>query len=147
MGTPLPLQGAVLITVNDFDKSTALKIARDLHRMGFELYVTTGTAAALQRVNLPVTMVKKAAERGLNTVQLIASGMVQLVINTPLGQQAHQDPAAMQSTAIQHNVFLITTISAAQAAVSGIKALQKKDLRVRSLQQHHAGGVASTPHS
>ena len=106
VGTPLPLEGAVLVTVNDFDKSTALKIARDLHRMGFELYATEGTAVTLQRAKLPVTMVTKASEPGLNTVQLIASGAVHLIINTPLGQQAHEDQAALRATAIQHNIYL-----------------------------------------
>jgi carbamoyl-phosphate synthase large subunit len=49
VGTPLPPNGAVLITVNDFDKSAALKLGRDLHRLGFELYATEGTAVTLQR--------------------------------------------------------------------------------------------------
>ena len=147
VGTPLPLSGAVLITVNDFDKSPALKIARDLHKLGFELFATEGTAVSLEKVNLPVTMVTKASESGLNTVQLISSGAVQLIINTPLGQQAHEDQAAMRATAIQHNILLISTMSAAQAAVSGIKALRKKELRVRSLQQHHASSDSFSLHS
>lgn len=147
VGTPLPLEGAVLVTVNDFDKSTALKIARDLHRMGFELYATEGTAVTLQRANLPVTMVTKASEPGLNTVQLIASGAVHLIINTPLGQQAHEDQAALRATAIQHNILLISTMSAAQAAVSGIKALRQKELRVRSLQLHHDSSASFSLHS
>jgi carbamoyl-phosphate synthase large subunit len=32
---------------------------------------------------------------------------------------------------------LITTLSAAAAAVNGIRALRQKELRVRSLQEHH----------
>ncbi|MCB8928844.1 MAG: carbamoyl-phosphate synthase large subunit [Ardenticatenaceae bacterium] len=147
VGTPLPLTGAVLITVNDFDKSTALKIARDLHRMGFKLYATEGTAVTLEQVNLPVTLVPKASEPGLNTVRLISSGGVQLIINTPLGQQAHEDQAALRAAAIRHNILLISTMSAAQAAVSGIKALRKKELRVRSLQQHHAASASPSLHS
>ena len=147
VGTPLPLEGTVLITVNDFDKSTALKIARDLHRMGFMLYATEGTAEALDRANIPVSMVPKASEPGLNTVRLISSGVVQLIINTPLGPRAYKDQAAMRSAAIQHNVLLISTMSAAQAAVSGIKALRKKELRVRSLQKHHAGSDSFSLHS
>ena len=92
-------------------------------------------------------MVTKASEPGLNTVELIASGIVQLIINTPLGQQAHEDQAAMRAAAIRHNVLLISTMSAAQAVVSGIKALRKKELRVRSLQHHHAGSVSPSLHS
>ena len=43
-GTPLPTSGTVLITVNDYDKSAVVKLARDLHRLGFRLYATAGTA-------------------------------------------------------------------------------------------------------
>jgi carbamoyl-phosphate synthase large subunit len=137
-GTPLPATGSVLITVNDFDKSAALKIGRDLHRMGFELYATEGTAAALARVGLPVTAVPKASQPGPNTVDLITSGEIDLIVNTPLGQQAHADQTAMRAAAIGHQVPLISTLSAAQAAVNGIRALREKELAVRSLQRHHA---------
>ena len=137
-GTNLPTEGGVLITVNDFDKSAAIKIGRDLHRMGFNIYATAGTAVALERINVPVEVVGKASESGKTTVKVIEEGEVQLLINTPLGQQAHADQSAMYSAAIKHNVSLITTLSAAHAAVSGIKALRAKDLQVRSLQKHHA---------
>ena len=88
-GTPLPLSGSVLLTVNHFDQGAVLKIGRDLHRLGFRLYATEGTAAALERVGLPVTTAPKASEPGTNnTVELISGGQIDLVINTPLGQQA-----------------------------------------------------------
>ncbi|MCB8983467.1 MAG: carbamoyl-phosphate synthase large subunit [Ardenticatenaceae bacterium] len=138
-GTRLPTGGGVLITVNDFDKSAALKIGRDLCRMGFVLYATSGTAAALEKVGLPVTVVEKAFQPGRTTVDVITNGDVSLIINTPLGQQAYADQQAMYSAAIRHNVPLMTTLSAAQAAVSGIKALREKELAVRSLQHHHRG--------
>ena len=138
VSTPLPTSGAVLITVNNYDKGTVLKIARDLHRLGFELYATEGTAVSLESVGLPVETVAKAGEADIDTVQLIASDKVNLIINTPLGQQAREDQIAMRRAAIRHNVPLITTMSAAQAAVNGIQALKRKDLAVRSLQRHYA---------
>ena len=55
-----------------FDRSAAIKLGRDLHRMGFELYATEGTAAALDRVGLPVTVAVKAGRSGHTTVALIA---------------------------------------------------------------------------
>ena len=137
-GVRLPTSGAALITVNDFDKSAALKIGRDLHRLGFALYATEGTGAALQKMGLPVTLVQKAFQPGLTTVEVISGGQVQLIINTPLGQQAYADQQAMYAAAIRHNVPLMTTLSAAQAAVSGIRALRDRELQVRSLQRHHA---------
>ena len=139
VGTPLPESGGVLITVNDFDKSAVLRLARDLHSMGFTLYATTGTAASLQRVNLPVTVINKASETAeSNTVKLIKSGDVQLVINTPLGQRAYGDGELLRRAAIEQDVLILTTMSAAQAAVSGIRALRQKGLSVRSLQAHYA---------
>lgn len=129
-----------MITVNDFDKSAALKIGRDLHRLGFRLYATAGTARALAQIGLPVTVAPKASETGANTVALITSGEVDLIINTPLGQQAHADQTAMRAAAVRHNLPLISTLSAAQAAINDIRALRERDLGVRSLQQHHARG-------
>ena len=136
-GTELPLEGGVLITVNDFDKSAALRLARDLQRMGFKLYATAGTGNSLERIGLPVEIVQKAFQTGKTTVDVITNGEIQLLINTPLGQQAYVDQSAMYAAAIRHNVPLITTLSAAQAAVNGIKALRDKELQVRSLQAHH----------
>jgi carbamoyl-phosphate synthase large subunit len=136
-GTKLPKSGSVLLTVNDFDKSAAIKMGRDLHRMGFELYATAGTAAALQRIDLPVTVAPKAGLTGRTTVKLIEEGVIDLVINTPLGSQAHEDQAAMYAAAVRHDVPLLTTTSAAQAAVAGIKALRGWELTVRGLQTHH----------
>ncbi|MCP5099863.1 MAG: carbamoyl phosphate synthase large subunit, partial [Chloroflexi bacterium] len=145
VGTPLPTSGAILLTVNQYDHGTVLKIGRDLHRMGFELYATEGTAVGLENVGLPVTHVLKASESPQqDTVHLIASGKVKLIINTPLGQQAHEDQVAMRAAAIRHNVPLITTMSAAQAAVNGIRALRKKELQVRSLQTHHEANSSSS---
>jgi carbamoyl-phosphate synthase large subunit len=68
---------------------------------------------------------------------VISDGTVSLIINTPLGQQAYADQQAMYSAAIRHGVSLLTTLSAAQAAVNGIRALRDKELSVRSLQRHH----------
>lgn len=137
-GTNLPTEGGVLITVNDFDKSAAMKIGRDLHRMGFKIFATEGTAVSLERIGVPVEVVEKAFQPGKTTVKAIESGEIQLLINTPLGQQAYADQSAMYAAAIKHNVPLITTLSAAHAAVNGIRALREKDLQVRSLQIHHA---------
>jgi carbamoyl-phosphate synthase large subunit len=139
-GLKLPKTGSVLITVNDFDKSGAIKIARDLHRMGFTLYATEGTAAAFQRVELPVTAVRKAGQPGCTTVQVIEERKVDLILNTPLGQKAHADQAAMYAAAVRCHVPLLTTMSAAQAAVAGIRALRNWELKVRTLQKHHGLG-------
>ncbi len=139
-GIPLPTSGNVLITVNDFDKGAMVKIARDLHRLGFSLYATRGTAEWLARVGLPVTAVKKVSEGHPNVADMVAAGELQLVINTPLGARAHDDSRTMRTAAVQYDIPLMTTLSAAAAVVNSITALKAKDLRVRSLQRHHQGG-------
>ena len=135
-GTALPESGGVLITVNDYDKSAGLKFARDMHRMGFKLYATPGTAQFFARVGLPVETVNKFADGSPHTVDLIRSGKVQLVLNTPFGPNAHSDGAEIRSAAIDMNIPLLTTLSAAAAAVAAIQALNKRELRYRSLQDH-----------
>jgi carbamoyl-phosphate synthase large subunit len=136
-GEPLPTEGAALITVNDFDKGAALKIARDFHRLGFKLLSTAGTAEWLARNNLPATAVNKVSEGSPHIVDLIERGDIAIILNTPLGRRSHDDTQAMRAAAIRCNVPLLTTLSAAAAAVNGIKALQDKALSVRSLQRHH----------
>ena len=135
-GMGLPQSGAVLITVNDFDKSEGLKFARDMYRMGFKLYATPGTADMCHKAGLPVEVVEKAQDGSTQIVDLIRAGEIQLVLNTPLGPHAHSDGAAIRSAAIAMNVPLLTTLSAAMAAVSAIQAMSKKELRYRSLQSH-----------
>jgi carbamoyl-phosphate synthase large subunit len=134
--TALPQKGAVLITVNDFDKSAALKFGRDLHRMGFKLYATPGTAEFCRKADLPIEVVEKAQKGSSQIIDLIRAGKIQLVLNTPLGSHAHSDGAVIRSAAIAMNIPLLTTLSAAMAAISAIQAMNKKELKYRSLQSH-----------
>jgi carbamoyl-phosphate synthase large subunit len=138
-GVSLPQSGAVLVTVNDMDKSAGLKFARDMHRMGFKLYATPGTADMCTKAGLPVEVVEKAQDGSTQIVDLIRGGQIQLVLNTPLGPHAHTDGVEIRKAAIAMNVPLLTTLSAAMAAVSAIQALGKKELRYRSLQSHFGG--------
>jgi carbamoyl-phosphate synthase large subunit len=128
-----------LITVNDFDKGGALKIARDLHRLGFTLYATAGTGAFIQGAGIPVTLLDKAmvGDHSYTTLDAIRDGKVQLVINTPLGAGAREDGAKIRTLATRMEIPLITTLSAGQAAVNGIRALRQQELTVRSLQAHY----------
>jgi carbamoyl-phosphate synthase large subunit len=136
-GQKLPLGGAALLTVNDFDKGAIGKIARDLVQLGFKLYATSGTATWLARLGLPAERVNKVSEGSPSTADLIAAGQIRLVISTPLGQRAYTDGQALRSAAIRHGVPLVTTLTGAAATVSAIRALKAKELEVRSLQEHH----------
>jgi carbamoyl-phosphate synthase large subunit len=137
-GCGLPIAGSVLISVNDFDKSGALKIARDLVRLGFKIYATPGTAGFFNGAHVPAVSVYQMHVGSPHTVDLIRSGAVQLIINTPLGPKTHTDGEEIRASAIQMNVPLLTTLTAAMAAVTGIRALKEKDLTYRSLQDHYA---------
>ena len=139
-GVGLPQTGAVLITVNDFDKSAGLKFGRDMHRMGFKLYATPGTAAICKKAGLPVEVVEKAQDGSTQIVDLIRAGRIHLVLNTPLGPHAHTDGLEIRKAAIAMNVPLLTTLSAAMAAISAIQAMSRKELRYRSLQSHFQSG-------
>ena len=137
-GTGLPEGGGVLITVNDYDKGGAVKIARDLHRLGFTIYATAGTGDLIANTDTPVTILEKATEAGYGTLDAIRDGKINLIINTPLGPNAREDGAKIRTLATRMGILLITTLSAAQAAVSGIRALRQKELSVRSLQEHYS---------
>jgi len=136
--SPLPQSGNVFISVNDNDKTAVLKIARDLHQLGFVLTATAGTANALIAAGLPVTTVNKVSDGSPNIVDAVRAGDIALIINTPRGGKAHEDGSLIRGTAIAYGVPIITTLTGAMAAVQGIRSLRQKPLRVRSLQTHHA---------
>jgi carbamoyl-phosphate synthase large subunit len=136
-GQALPTSGTVLLTVNDFDKGAMAKIARDLYKAGFGLLATAGTADWLERVGLPVVRINKVSEGSPHVADAIAGGRVQLVISTPLGRTAFADGQAIRRAAVAHRIPLLTTLSAATASVTGIRALQARELTVRSLQEHY----------
>jgi carbamoyl-phosphate synthase large subunit len=138
-GAGLPLSGGVLITVNDFDKGSALKIARDLHRLGFCLYATPGTGDYIGRAGIPVIVLEKAivGPQSYTTLDAMRDDKIQLIINTPLGADSREDGAKIRHLATRMEIPLITTLSAAQAAVNGIRALRQQELTVRSLQEHY----------
>jgi carbamoyl-phosphate synthase large subunit len=140
-GAGLPLEGGVLITVNDYDKGSALKIARDLSRLGFTIYATAGTGAFFHQAGLPATILAKGSsgQVGNTTLDAMRDGKIQLIVNTPLGAGAREDGIKIRRLATRMEIPLITTLSAAQAAVSGIRALRQRTLEVRSLQAHYAG--------
>ena len=140
-GTRLPDAGQVFLSLADRDKETGLVIARELRALGFTIAATVGTAAYLGEHDVAVdTVVGKIAD-GLEHVtaaDLLASGEVQLVINTPSGQSARTDGQAIRTAATVHKVSCLTTISAALAAVKGIADSRAHGWSVRSLQELHA---------
>jgi carbamoyl-phosphate synthase large subunit len=135
-GNSLPMSGGVLISVNDFDKGAALRFGRELVRMGFSLFATPGTADLFRKVGMPVQTANKVSQGAPHVVDLICEKKVSLILNTPLGPAAHSDGAQIRMAAIMNDVAILTTLSAAQAALEAIHAIRKKELKYRSLQDH-----------
>ena len=133
----LPLDGAVLITVNNSDKSTVIPMARRFQEMGFRLLATTGTAKFLRSRGIPAERVFKVHEGRPHGIDLIVNRQVQLLINTPLGKHSQRDDYSMRQAAVAHRVPYTTTLSAASAACDAILSLRFRPPRVRSLQEWH----------
>ena len=136
-GQKLPRKGNVFISVRDRDKRSVLFIAKKLSDLGFHIFASSGTAAALEKNNIAVKVLPKLGEGRPNVLDLMKDGRIQLVINTPSGRIPRQDETRIRSHVIMYNVPYTTTISGAQATVNGIETLIKQKLEVRSLQEYH----------
>ncbi len=156
-GDELANGGTVFFSVADRDKPAGLEAAVRLVEAGYTIAATSGTAAYLREAGLQVaTVVAKVAataERkrrsrpgtaggpgdGVDAVELIRSGQVQLVVNTPRGRGPRADGARIRRAARQYKVPLLTTVAAARAAAAGVLERGKLPFTVKSLQEHHAG--------
>ncbi len=143
----IPTSGRVFLSVNDHDKAGVVPIARDLAGLGFKLVATRGTAQHLRAAGLKVEKVFKVNEGRPNVVDLIKSGKLDLIINTPLGRASRFDEKAIRRAAVQGGVTCITTLSAASAAVNGIRAQQEHGIQVASLQELHQKEAVSPQQS
>ncbi len=121
-GNTLPRQGTVFLSLADRDKDNGLVAARRFVELGFAIAATAGTADMLERAGLPVdTVVAKVGEQvGVDAVDLISSGKVDLVVNTPRGRGPRTDGMHIRRAAIAHGVACVTTVAAALAASAGI---------------------------
>jgi len=136
-GSLLPTEGTAFLSVHDRDKETLVPVARGLAEQGFELVATSGTAEHLEAHGLPTRTVRKVHEGRPNVVDALIDGEIDLVVNTPIGQEGHVDDAYIRQTALKHGVPCITTLSGARAAVEGIAALRRESFGVTSLQDLH----------
>ena len=135
---PLPKSGAVFISLSERDKEPGWRAARDLHDLGFKIYSTFGTNAFLSGKGVPSELVRKNSDNNsdqLSANDVITKGLVQLVINTPLGRGSRHDGFLIRTAAVSRSVSCITTIPGFKAAVAGISALQKDEFSIKSLQE------------
>ena len=111
-----------------------LRVARDLFRLGFKLCATEGTANYFKRAGLEVDSLAKLSENDRSLLDEIRNGKVDVVFNTPLRGQSYGDGRAIRRVVIEQGIPLVTTTSAAQAAVQAIRAMQEKSWAVRAVQ-------------
>ena len=137
-GTVLPIEGTAFISVRNDDKSKIVPLAAELLELGFKILATSGTCKLLEDNGLSVTQVNKVLEGRPHIVDAMKDATVELVINTTEGEQSLADSKSIRRTALEMKIPYFTTIAAAEAAISGIKAVRAGPLDVRSLQDYTA---------
>ena len=143
-GGALPDTGTVFMSLADRDKGVGLEAARGLLDLGLDVVATSGTAAYLVANGVPVaTVVAKLGEDGVDAVELIRSGSVQMVVNCPRGRGPRSDGEHIRAAAGAMGIPLLTTANAALAAAGGLADWRRFPLAVRTLQEYHAGIVAA----
>ena len=134
----LPSKGNLFISVADRQKSKIADLARGFVDLGFTLYATSGTAAALKTAGIPVKKLFKLNEGRPNALDMIKNGELAMIINTPSGKVAREDEIKIRSTATANRIPIITTLRAATASLEGIRALKEHGLHVKPLQEYHS---------
>ncbi len=136
-GSKLPIRGTVVITVKSGDKVRAVKVATDLHAMGFALMATKGTAVAIAEAGLPVTQVNKVKDGRPHIADLIKAGEIQLVYTTvDETRTAIADSRYIRTAALANRITYYTTMAGCEAATEALK--HQTSIKVSSLQELHA---------
>jgi carbamoyl-phosphate synthase large subunit len=143
-GTTLPETGLVFVSLNDRDKSGGVEVVNGLTSLGLQIAATTGTAKFLTEHGCTVSRIvgkfseRKSDGKGADdAVKLIEAGEIALVINTPRGYGTRSDGEAIRKAANNCRVSVVTTLSAATAAVQGMIEQRNRPFSVMSLQEFH----------
>ncbi|NLG22499.1 MAG: carbamoyl-phosphate synthase large subunit [Actinomycetales bacterium] len=142
-GSALPQSGTIFVSVSNRDKRSMIFPVKRLTDLGFRVVATAGTADVLRRNGIPATVVRKHSQgRGPDgeptIVEMIAGGEIDMVINTPSGQDARADGYAIRAATTSLDRPIITTVQQLGAAVLGIEAAGAGPMQVASLQEHAA---------
>ncbi len=137
-GSVLPLEGKVLLSVNEQDKPEIAEIAASLYKDGFSILATGRTYEVIKESGTPVEKVNKLYEGRPNIQDMITNGAIQLIVNSPSGKESVHDDSYLRKSAIKHKIPYITTINAARAAADGISQIKAHSTgNVKSLQEWH----------
>jgi carbamoyl-phosphate synthase large subunit len=136
-GAKLPRSGKAFISVKQSDKPRAVEVARKLAELGFTLVATKGTAASINNAGVSCAVVNKVTEGRPHIVDMIKNEPLAMVINTVEERRnAIADSRQIRTSALLARVTTYTTIAGAEAAVEGMKYLDRLD--VISVQEMHA---------
>jgi carbamoylphosphate synthase large subunit/REP element-mobilizing transposase RayT len=141
---PLPKGGNVFVSVKDSDKQAVVPVVREFVKLGFGIIATAGTFEVLKAAKVPVTKVFKLREGRPNVLDRVKNGDIDFIINTPSGKIPREDEVRIRNASLAQRIPIMTTVRAALASANGIRSLQKRRVRVRSLQEYHNTLVAST---
>ena len=136
-GARLPIEGGVLLTVDDKNKKNLLPIARKIAELGLKVYATKGTSKYLQDHGTDSIPIKKLHEGRPNIVDALKNKEINLIINTPVGRSGKSDDSYIRIMAIQQKIPYITSMAAASASVRGIEAMQKTSIAPKALQSYY----------
>jgi carbamoyl-phosphate synthase large subunit len=136
-GSRLPDKGTVVITVKNGDKERAVKVASDLHDLGFNVVATKGTAAAIEAAGVPVKLVNKVKDGRPHIADMVKAGEIQLVFTTvDETRTAIADSRYIRTAALANRITYYTTMAGCEAATEALK--HQADFGVMSLQELHA---------
>jgi carbamoyl-phosphate synthase large subunit len=138
-GVDLALTGTVFVSMNERDKSAIVPVVQDFIDLGFKIIATSGTQKSLQSNGIKdVELVLKLHEGRPHVVDSIKNNQIQLIINTPTGEESQTDAQLIRRMALDYRLPIITTISGAKATVAAIRSLQSEPLEVKALQEYIA---------
>ncbi|MEH2193840.1 MAG: carbamoyl-phosphate synthase large subunit [Nostoc sp.] len=135
-GERLPLTGTVFVSMSDRDKAAASTVVKEFIDLGFTVMATLGTRQVLLEQGLNIELVLKLHEGRPHVLDEIKNQKIQLIINTPSGEEAQTDARLIRRTALAYKIPIITTIAGAKATVAAIRSLQNTTLDVKTIQEY-----------
>ncbi len=126
-GIDLPKHRQMIITVKDADKGEAVEIGRRFEKLGYTIYATRSTAAALQEAGVKARKVNKISQESPTVMDLILGHRIDLVIDTPTqGRDKSRDGFLIRRTAIETGVNCITAMDTARALVTSLENVREQ---------------------
>ena len=136
-GVELALTGTVFVSMNERDKTAIVPVVQDFIDLGFKIVATAGTQKVLQAKGIKdVELILKLHEGRPHVVDSIKNHQIQLIINTPTGEESQTDAQLIRRMALDYKLPIITTIAGAKATVAAIRSLQSEPLEVKALQEY-----------